>query len=429
MTAPTMSSVRRGDAGRTGRLLSGVSADSTIGLAQHLEIWGRLPSLPPSVIVDAVERSGLLGRGGAGFPTARKMRTVAAGKGRAVVVANGCEGEPASAKDSVLLGRAPHLVLDGIQLAARAVDADRAYLVVHQGSAVLPWLSQALAERRDDLVPVTLTSVPARYVASEESALVSALNGGASLPMFTPPRPFERGVDRRPTMISNVESLAHLATIARFGPDWFGELGDPAQPGTMLVTVSGAGTDRRVAEVATGTSIGRVVRAAGLSLKHSEAVLVGGYFGCWVPASVADKLPLTHGALRDIGAALGAGVLAVLPPGSCGLAETARVASYLAAHSARQCGPCRNGLPAIAEAMSALAAGIWDESTWPALNRWLDVVPGRGVCRHPDGAVRLVASALSTFEPDVAMHRAGKPCAGITAAPFLPIPAAAGWAS
>ncbi|HVV76494.1 MAG TPA: NADH-ubiquinone oxidoreductase-F iron-sulfur binding region domain-containing protein [Mycobacteriales bacterium] len=429
MTAATVASQRRVEPGRAGRLLSGVSADGSIDLAQHLSIWGPLPSLPPADVLDAVERSGLLGRGGAGFPTARKLRSVASGKGRPIVVANGCEGEPASAKDSVLLARTPHLVLDGIQLAARAVGADRAHLVVHTDSPVIPFVRAAIAQRRNDPIAVTLEMVPARYVASEESAIVSALNGGEALPAFTPPRPFERGVDRRPTLINNVESLAHLATIARFGPQWFAELGDPAQPGTMLVTVSGAGTDRRVAEVATGTTIGRVVSAAGLSLKHSEAVLVGGYFGCWIPTKVAQRLPLTHHAMREIGAALGAGVIAVLPPGSCGLAETARVASYLAENSARQCGPCVNGLPAIAGAMTALATGTWDEQTWPALNRWLDVVPGRGACRHPDGAARFVATALSTFAADVAMHRAGRPCTGLGASPFLPVPTRPRWAA
>ncbi|HWC36358.1 MAG TPA: NADH-ubiquinone oxidoreductase-F iron-sulfur binding region domain-containing protein [Mycobacteriales bacterium] len=427
MTAQTVAPPRRLEPGRSGRLLSGIDAGSSINLARHLELWGALPSLPAAAVLDMVERSGLLGRGGAGFPTARKLRSVAAGKGRPIVVANGCEGEPASAKDSVLLARAPHLVLDGIQLAARAVGADRAHLVVHHGSAVLPWLRAAMAERRHDPVAVTLETVPARYVASEESAIVSALNGGEAVPMFTPPRPFERGVDRRPTLINNVESLAHLATIARFGPEWFSELGDPAQPGTTLVTVSGAGTDRRVAEVATGTSIGRIVKAAGLTLTNCDAVLVGGYFGCWLPAKTAARLPLTHQALREVGGALGAGIIAVLPPGACGLRETARVASYLAVQSARQCGPCLNGLPAIADAMAALAAGQWDEQTWPALNRWLDVVPGRGACRHPDGAVRFVASALSTFASDVEMHRAGRPCAGTASAPFLPIPTQHRW--
>jgi NADH:ubiquinone oxidoreductase subunit F (NADH-binding) len=201
-------------------------------------------------------------------------------------------------------------------------------------------------------------------------------------------------------------------------------MGDPAQPGTMLVTVSGPGVSRRVAEVATGTTIGRVIAAAGLSIDGSEAILVGGYFGSWLPTADAAALPLTQAALRQAGAGLGAGVLAVLPPGACGLAESARVATYLAENSARQCGPCLNGLPAIAGAMNALAAGVWDPRTGPALSRWLEMVPGRGACRHPDGAVRFVESALSTFAADVERHRAGHPCSGLAAASFLPIPAA-----
>jgi NADH:ubiquinone oxidoreductase subunit F (NADH-binding) len=425
----TVALEERATAARTaGRLLAGLTADGSVGLMRHRELWGPLSGLAAAALIAEIDAAGLLGRGGAGFPVARKLSAVAAGSaksggGPAVIVANGCEGEPASAKDTMLLARVPHLVLDGIQLAARAVRADRAYLVVHTGSAAIPYLRAALAERGREAVPVTLETVPPRYVASEESALVSWLNGGDAVPAYTPPRPFERGVNRRPTLISNVESLAHVATIIRRGAEWFRGMGDASEPGTMLVSVSGQQVERRVAEVATGTTIGRVITAAGLSLHGSSAVLVGGYFGSWLPADEAARLPLTHGALRDAGVALGAGVLAVLPPESCGIAETARVVSYLAASSARQCGPCLNGLPAIAGAMNALAAGTWDERTWPALGRWLDVVPGRGACRHPDGTVRLVASALSTFAADVERHRAGRPCEGIAAVPFLPIPA------
>lgn len=424
MSVATVSANERRTApGASGRLLAGLNGAGSVSLARHHEVWGPLPTLRGARIIETVEAAGLLGRGGAGFAVARKMSSVAAGRGPAVLVANGCEGEPASDKDTMLLARVPHLVLDGIQLAARAIGADRAYLVVHASTPVISGMRAAIAERGREDVPVTLETVPARYVASEESALVSYLNGGEALPAYTPPRPFERGVNRRPTQVSNVESLAHVATIARYGGEWFREMGDPSMPGTMLVTVSGPGVARRVAEVATGTTIGRVIKAAGLSLDGSEAVLVGGYFGSWLPADDVAGLTLTHAALRGAGAALGAGVLAVLPPGGCGLAETARVATYLAENSARQCGPCLNGLPAIAGAMRALAAGTWDAQSGPALRRWLDVVPGRGACRHPDGAVRFVESALATFAADVERHRAGQPCAGLGATPFLPIPA------
>jgi NADH:ubiquinone oxidoreductase subunit F (NADH-binding) len=416
----------------------GPRTDSTEWLAAHRQRHSDLPRRriagPDLTLLEIVERSGLTGRGGAGFPTATKMRSVAAGARRPVVVANGSEGEPASAKDTLLLARSPHLVLDGIQLAARAVGADVAHLVVHRGRGLSEKLGIAVAERRDiDDVQITVHEIPARYVASEESAVVHWLNGGEAKPTFTPPRPFEQGVARRPTLVNNVETLAHLALIARHGAAWFREVGDPEQPGTLLLTVRDSAGRGQIVEVPTGTAIGAVAECAGVELAESSAVLVGGYFGTWLPASRAWDVPLTHRHLHAAGGALGAGVLAPLPVGRCGLAETSRVADYLAAHGAGQCGPCVNGLPSIAGALRMLAFGPWDDRVWPSLQRWLGIVPGRGACRHPDGFVRLVASALAVFADDVADHRAGRPCRRAGASAWLPVPSsaaaldAAGW--
>jgi NADH:ubiquinone oxidoreductase subunit F (NADH-binding) len=399
------------------RLLAAPSPD----LAAHLDIWGSLPTLSARQLVAEIEAAGLLGKGGAGFPTARKMRAVTASGKTAVVVGNGAESEPASAKDRLLLSRSPHLVLDGLQLAARAVGADSAHLALHADPSLAQRVRSALSERRDP-IPVQVAKCPSPYVASEESSLVHWLNGGDARPTFTPPRPYQSGVGKRPTLINNVETLAHLAAIAHNGADWFTSIGDADEPGTTLVTVSGDGVGRRVAEVSTGTTIGGILTAAGVPATRTQAVLVGGYFGTWLPRQVATHAPLTHAGLRSVGGALGAGVIVALPTDRCGLAETARVATYLAAHSARQCGPCLNGLPAIAAAVRNLATGSWDESHWPSLERWLAIVPGRGACRHPDGAVRFVTSALRVFADDVAEHRAGRPCANLGAAGWLPVP-------
>jgi NADH:ubiquinone oxidoreductase subunit F (NADH-binding) len=404
------------------RLLAGASARD-VSLAAHEAQWGPLPATPAKDLLATVQASGLLGRGGAGFPTGRKMLTVAVGRTKTVVVANGAEGEPASAKDRLLLQRAPHLVLDGIQLAARVVGATEAYLVTHAGTGTTERLYVAVNERRDR-VPVQLRELPPAYVASEETAVIHFLNGGEAKPTFTPPRPFEAGVRGRPTLVNNVETLAHVAAIARRGAAWFREVGDPDEPGTLLVTVSGAGIQHRVGEVATGTPIGEVLERAGVELGGTAAVLVGGYFGTWLPTDLAAQLPLSHHALHAAGGALGAGILVALPADRCGLQETARVARYLAAHNAGQCGPCLNGLPRIADALAHLAHGRWDDRWWPALERWMAVVPGRGACRHPDGAVRFAASALTVFASDLAAHRAGRPCAGAAAAAFLPVPRA-----
>ncbi|MGZ6827312.1 MAG: NADH-ubiquinone oxidoreductase-F iron-sulfur binding region domain-containing protein, partial [Mycobacteriales bacterium] len=215
MTAVSSTPPRQ--SGTTGRLLAG-AADGP-SYAAHRARHGALQLPSPAALLDEVDAAGLLGRGGAGFPTGRKMRTVAAGR-RPVVLANGCEGEPGSSKDEVLLTRAPHLVLDGLHAAAHAIGAKDLYLALHRGSPAVPAVRAALAERRERR-SVEVVEVPANYVSSEESALVALVNGGEAKPQFTPPRPFESGVGKRPTLISNVESLAQVGLVARYGADWF----------------------------------------------------------------------------------------------------------------------------------------------------------------------------------------------------------------
>jgi NADH:ubiquinone oxidoreductase subunit F (NADH-binding) len=412
----------------THRLLAGLDpAAGPTPLAEHVARHGALPTYgqsrgPDRGLLDLVEEAGLLGHGGAGFPTGRKMRTVADGRGRAVVVANGMEGEPTASKDALLLGLAPHLVLDGVELAAAAVGADRAHVTVHRGSPGVGPLKAALAERpaRRRLV-VSVHELPSNYVASEESALVHWLQGGQAKPLHVPPRPFERGVDGRPTLINNVETLAHLALIARHGADWFRSVGTESEPGTLLVSVSGAVRHPGVTEVPFGTTVGDLLTSAGGPTEPISGLVVGGYFGTWVDPLVAATLPLTHAALRAEGGGLGAGIVVALPASACAVAETAHVLSYLANQSAGQCGPCVKGLPAIAGALVDLAHGRWSGRRDDELTRWLPLVAGRGACRHPDGAVRFAASLLRVFPDDVAAHKGGAPCRAAAHRPVLPV--------
>lgn len=409
------------------RLLAGYADENrTADLAAHSRRYGDLTDVlaqygDPESLIDVVEVSGLVGHGGAGFPTGRKMRTVASQGARPVVVGNAMEGEPAAGKDEFLLSVAPHLVLDGLELAAAAVGADWGYVAVHRGSASAQALRHALAERPiHGHVEVVINELPAHYVSSEESALVHWLNGGEAKPLFVPPRPFERGVGGRPTLVNNAETLAHLALIARYGSEWFRSLGTVDEPGTLLVTISGSVADPGVREVAFGTTVGAALHQVGGPTSPLAAVLVGGYFGTWFTPEQALAMPLTHQAVRAAGGGLGAGILVALPVDACGIAETANVMTYLTAQSAAQCGPCVRGLPAIAGAIRDLAEGRLPAEGWGDLQRWLGLVAGRGACRHPDGAVRFAASALAVFANDVDQHRAGTPCAAHRA-PTLPI--------
>jgi NADH:ubiquinone oxidoreductase subunit F (NADH-binding) len=350
-----------------------------------------------------IEASGLLGRGGAAFPVARKWRTVAERGGDARVLVNGAEGEPLSAKDRAVMTLRPHLVVDGALLAADAVGASGIVFYVGADHAdARAALARAVAERaavRLGLrVPVRIVDAPAAYVAGEESAAVHFVNDGDARPTTIPPRPFEAGIDGRPTLVQNVETLAHVALVAR------GE----AYP-TALVTVRGAPAPG-VREIELGMTIGELLAAAGETHAPFQAVLLGGYFGGWVRAGEAVGLPLGPAELRRLGRSFGCGVVAFLGPDSCGVRATAGIMRYMAAQSAAQCGPCVFGLRAIADATDAVAAGRAGPAELDRIERWGRQLAGRGACRHPDGAAGLLASAFEVFGDEFRRHATGRAC-------------------
>jgi NADH:ubiquinone oxidoreductase subunit F (NADH-binding) len=391
-----------------------------MALADHLDRHGPLPPddrRSPLPLIDLLAAARLRGRGGAGFPTARKLAAVKAARGAPVVLANGAEGEPAAAKDRLLLTGLPQLVLDGAVLCARALGA-REVVVAVTDPAALRALERAVAERAGERPTVTLARVPDVFLAGEETALIHHLDGGELKPTLTPPRPAQRGLHRRPTAVQNVETLAHIALIARHGPDWFRSIGVPDDPGSALLTLSGAVRRPGVFEVATDVALPELIDAAGGVTEPIRAVLVGGYFGAWVDGRALDdprRLP-------DLGARRAAGVMALLPRSACGPAESAAVLDYLAAQSAGQCGPCSHGLPAIARMVGAIVDGRAPADAMSHLHRWLAVVPGRSACRLPDGAVAFAASALSVFAEEFADHHRHGPCERCATSAVLPLP-------
>jgi NADH:ubiquinone oxidoreductase subunit F (NADH-binding) len=412
----------------TGTLLTGTGprllhpGPDPVGLAGHTARYGPVPSglgrREREALIAEVDRAGLTGRGGAGFPTARKLAAVAAGR-TAVVVVNGTEGEPASVKDRVLMARSPHLVLDGAVLAAEVTGARTAVIVAHRD--VREFVAEAAAERARaglDRVRLEVRAAADGFVAGQASAVVRWVQQGVAAPTATPPRLAQRGLRGAPTLVQNVETLAHLALIARYGAAWFRSAGTPAEPGTMLVTVLGAVRQPGGLEVGIGTLVGQVLDLAGGASAPVQALLLGGYFGAWVAADLALDRPFSSAGLADLGAGPGAGLVAVLPAGACGLAETARVVRYLAGQSAGQCGPCRFGLPAIAGQVERLADVRRADPG--RLHRWLGQVDGRGGCAHPDGTALLVRSALRTFGAELDRHADGR-CSGAWAG-VLPVP-------
>ena len=196
-------------------------------------------------------------------------------------------------------------------------------------------------------------------------------------------------------MVNNVETLAHIALIARFGPRWFGSVGDRNNPGSMLVTLSGAIAKPGVVEVPTGALVtGLIARTGATDPNAVRAVLVGGYHGRWIPARAFETAGVS-----------GVGIVHALGIDECGLARTAAIADYSASQSARQCGPCRTGLPRLAELLGELAYGRAENAHVREIRRLVGLVDGRGACRHPDGSARMIRSALEAFSEDIELHR------------------------
>ena len=366
----------------------------------HLEAYG--PLLPQSqALADELEVSGLTGRGGAGFPVARKLRALSGPPG--AIVANGSEGEPGSRKDHTLLEHAPHLVLDGLSALAQSVEGSPR-LIIMTPVDLMSAMRQALTERGNDerfeLSPVRHD----RFVQGEASAVVSALGGGDGTPFDKPDHLTTVGLRKKPTLLYNVETLAHIALVARLGGDWFRSVGDPDDPGTRLVTLSGDGVETRVREMESGASLRHVLSDAGVDASALSAVLVGGYHGEWRDTADLD-LPMSNA--RGAKVRVWAGVLRVLAKESCGLTTSDGILTYLASQTARQCGPCQYGLPALAEEFSALVNGSVNEDEFGRMRGLLRDLPGRGACHHPDGSVRFTMSALSVFADEAELHLQG----------------------
>jgi NADH:ubiquinone oxidoreductase subunit F (NADH-binding) len=399
----------------------GAQRSTTETFDAHVATWGALsawatPQSPESVteLVAEIAAAELTGRGGGHFPAARKWLAVLAAGPGGVVVANGAEGEPLSAKDAALLQTRPHLVLDGLQLAALATGAENAYIWLHAGR-------HAIVERRAAGLPgpsIELRTGPEHYLSGESSAVMQALSGGPALPAFRRVPGTVSGVQGRPTLLHNVETLARIAVIARgFGASCTQPRG--GIPSSLVTVITGEG--RTVTEVRPAASLSEVVTTHVPGVRN-QAVLLGGYGGSWVPWATIASIAANEQSARAVGLSIGAGILAPLSDTSCGVSETARIVDYLADSSARQCGPCLFGLRYVADLINSLAAGNLSRSDRRNLTRYLSEISGRGGCHHPDGAIRLVNSMLTTFDDDVDSHLRKGRCRHGSPRPSIPVP-------
>jgi NADH:ubiquinone oxidoreductase subunit F (NADH-binding) len=393
-------------------------------LREHEATFGAVPST--DALFEELEGSGLMGRGGAGFATSKKVELLRNIRGHhKIVVVNAMEGEPVGHKDRTLLSTNPHLVLDGAQALASLIGARRINVCVsRKESEIIHNVQRALHERelRGTGPTFELHTPPWRYVAGEESALIHWLNDNQSMPQYRPTRPHISHVGHSPALVVNAETNAHVGLISRFGARWFREIGTEQSPGSTLVAVSGALNRPVVLEVPLGTPLRTMLHDAGAD-PNPQALLIGGYGGAWLAGEHVDTA-FCNEALRPLGASVGAGILVVVPKDACGLSETHRIVEWMANESARQCGPCAFGLPAIAKDLSTLLRGSHDaRAVLARMTGRCSVIEGRGACRHPDGVVRVVRSALQVFSSHVEAHVNGIHCPAASTQRWVAVPA------
>jgi len=414
----TMMDVPHGTALGPSRLTKGLDRFARLNREGHRRIHGRSPFLSFSQLVAIAEAVDLRGRGGAAFPFAKKLRAVARSAesrgARTIVLVNGTEGEPASFKDKMLLTRTPHLVVDGAMIAATALRAQEVIFGVIEGGPAEQSLKEAI-EELDVRGTIRIVRLPEAFVTGEGGALVRGVNGETPIPPGVKVRAADRGVDGLPTLLSNAETYAQLALLARLGPEGYRQLGTEKEPGTVLLTVSGS----MVVEVPSGVPLADVLKRCGVGI--GQGVLVGGYHGAWLSPEAAAAAPVSREGMKDFGATLGAGIIVPLPTSTCPLGEVSAVATYLGEESAGQCGPCFLGLPAIARSVAELVEGRTGEETLMAVRRGGQRVLGRGACHHPDGTMRFVQSSLEVFADDIQAHLNTGTC-GRQVQGVLPLP-------
>ncbi len=368
-------------------------------LAAHRQQYGPVPRIEVASLLESAERLRLRGRGGAAFPFAIKLRAAAEGR-RPVVVVNLSEGEPASAKDSALAMTRPHLILDGAVATARALAAGTVHVILPGDRAgVVAALNAAIAERSD---PVTIRTHQADpvFVAGQARAVLELMAGRPNRPVTAWTPEAISGHKGRPTLLSNAETWAQIGRLVLVDEAGYRRFGTATEPGTTLMTFTGDGTPE-VKEVEFGTRL-RDVLPAGFA---GRPALVGGFHGAWAPWATLASARVSVDGMKSLSIPLGAGV--VVSPPECPVSFTARIVDYLAGQSARRCGPCFNGLPALADALQSVAHGRGGTGRVEQLSA---TVVRRGACAHPDGTVRLVRSLLATFPAEVVAHAEGQGC-------------------
>jgi len=405
-----------------------------ISLPEYEEMGGyqalrkALGGMSPSEVIETVKASGLRGRGGAGFPTGLKWSFVPernGDTGHRYLVANGDEMEPGTFKDRLLIEGNPHQLIEGVLLAAYAMEADFGYVFIRWAyrDAFLR-LRHAAAEAHGagywghDILgsgfnlEFHVNVSAGRYMCGEETALLTSLQGGRANPRTKPPFPPVVGLYGRPSVVQNIETLCNVPHIIANGADWYRELGLTEDAGTKLYGVSGKVKNPGLFELPMGTPIREIVE------EHAGGMRDGLKLRAFLPGGASTRfmlpehldMPMDFGHVEAAGSRIGTGTMIILDDRTCPVGMLHNMEHFFAQESCGWCTPCREGLPWVEKTLAAIENGDGREGDLEILERHAKMLgPGYTFCALAPGAVDPLASALEHFRDDFETHiRDGK---------------------
>jgi NADH:ubiquinone oxidoreductase subunit F (NADH-binding) len=374
----------------------------------------------PEDIVREISEAGLRGRGGAGFPTGKKWSfTRECAEQPRYLIMNGGEDEPGSTKDRLLMENLPHLVIEGVILAAYAIGASKAYLYINANyEAAIKSITDASAEAKaagylgqavvgdSSSLDIELVPAPHNYVAGEDTAVLEVIEGKKAWPRQKPPFPVTVGLFGKPTLINNVETLANVPPIVLQGAEWYRNFGTADSPGTMIFSLNDDVKRPGVYELPFGTPLRYLIEECGggtKSGKKIKAIMPAAPSSAYLPADKIDT-PLDHNSMREAGAALGCGVVHLVPEGTCIVEEVLKISEFFTAECCGQCPACRMETNALTSLLKKVQQGQGGQPLLEQFGKVIAFNRGKGFCSLISMPGPPIESALKLFPEDFQSH-------------------------
>ena len=380
----------------------------------------------PDAVIDEIEKSGLRGRGGGGFPTGRKWRFTAANKGgKSYVVCNGDEGDPGAFMDRSIMEGDPHKLIEGMAIAAYAIGADEGYIYVRaEYPLAIKRLRKAIADAEaknflgknimgsEFSFDLHIKEGAGAFVCGEETALIASIEGERGMPRPKPPFPANKGLFGRPTLINNVETLANIPVIMLHGAEWFAQMGTETSKGTKTFALTGDVNNTGLIEIPMGTTLREIVFDIGGGMrdgKKFKAVQIGGPSGGCLTEEHLD-IPMDYDNLIKAGAMVGSGGLVVMSDKTC-IVEVARFfMNFTQNESCGKCVPCREGTKNMLAILQKIVDGKGEMKDLDTLEELAKNVKEGSLCGLGKTAPNPVLSTLKYFRDEYIAHIQDKKC-------------------